>query len=331
VIAVSAELYLRHTMKYADYGERNGTPLPWGFTTEKQLEPWLWIYPPSHDFEVVKKEFHHPYHVTSEGVVGKEIPLEKKPGEYRIIAFGDSFTEGMGDVEGGGYPKELERLLAEKTGSSRFHVYGAGVAGSDPVFYLELLRRRMAKYKPDLVLMTINYTNVQEYERRGGIDRFRPDGYLKDRLLPFWTPRYHRSHLVRAIATDFFHYDWELHSPAQAASRREVAIHDLIASANVGVWLANQYHFRPLFLIHPQGHHVFNGWTTPSELVAVENGLRQSGVDFADLEPYFDPIKANPNESEYYWPIDRHFNHKGYGLFALGIEHELEKRGIVPR
>ena len=84
----------------------------------------------------------------------------------------------------------------------------AGVSGSDPVYYIELLRRKLLKYHPDLVLTTINRSDIDDVIWRGGFDRFAPDGQLKERRFPWWTWLFDRSRLVRAFVLEVLHYDW---------------------------------------------------------------------------------------------------------------------------
>src|SRR4051812_6566115 len=85
------------TPKIANYLEKNGSPYDPTITTERLVEPWLWVYAKSSRFEVRKTEFTQVHSTNSEGLSGALLPLEKKRGELRIIAVGDSFTEGIGD------------------------------------------------------------------------------------------------------------------------------------------------------------------------------------------------------------------------------------------
>ncbi len=60
------------------------------------------------------------------------IPLEKSPGEVRILLLGDSFTEGVGVQASETFGNSLENHYSSKTGTEvRF--INAGLAGKGPI------------------------------------------------------------------------------------------------------------------------------------------------------------------------------------------------------
>lgn len=92
--------------------------------------------------------------VNREGFRGKEIEVGKPAGTFRIFFLGDSFTFGLG-VEGGEtFPARLEALLNERAGkSARFEVINGGVPGYNLAHYYLVLKHRVFRYNPDLILL----------------------------------------------------------------------------------------------------------------------------------------------------------------------------------
>ena len=162
------ELYLRHTQRFADYQERNGEPRI-GHKTEIQNEPWLWTLSKDAHWKHHLAEFDQDIESNSLGLIGKLRPGKKQPREVRIVAIGDSYTMGAGDTLGYGYPSILERNLNSGNRSRTYTVINAGVWGSDPIFGINLLQLRLWTLHPDIVLLTINYTDIDDLVRRGAL------------------------------------------------------------------------------------------------------------------------------------------------------------------
>jgi lysophospholipase L1-like esterase len=79
-----------------------------------------------------------------------ELPA-KRPGVFRILALGDSFTWGANVQMNYTYPKLLEWMLNEG-GERRYEVYNFGVNGAGTADELDLLEK-LAVHEPDLVLI----------------------------------------------------------------------------------------------------------------------------------------------------------------------------------
>jgi len=86
----------------------------------------------------------------SQGFRGRELPQEKRPGEFRIFTVGDSNT--LGWAEGGAsWPKCLEELVTMRYADSC--VVNAGVWGYSSFQGLQRFRE-ILPYDPDLVLIS---------------------------------------------------------------------------------------------------------------------------------------------------------------------------------
>src|SRR5262249_10761680 len=88
----------------------------------------------------------------------------------RVVALGDSFTQGYGVEEDAAYPRRLEALLARLPGR-RVEVVNLGVPGTSPRDYLAHLSDPGLAYHPDLVLVGVMANDVQDVwiQRRFGV------------------------------------------------------------------------------------------------------------------------------------------------------------------
>ncbi len=75
----------------------------------------------------------------------------KQRGEYRIICFGESTTQGQ-------YPSYLEAILNQRKIGIKFSVIDKGIVGTNTGFIVSQLEANLDKYQPDLVvtMMGIN-------------------------------------------------------------------------------------------------------------------------------------------------------------------------------
>ena len=110
-----------------------------------------------------------------------EFSFEKPPGTFRIVALGDSFTEGQGVNFDDIWPKRLERYLNEyrRVEGVRYEVINLAISGTSTPRELEILRERGLAYHPDLVV--IGYClNDAEDEGVHRIARVKPHRMFKD-------------------------------------------------------------------------------------------------------------------------------------------------------
>src|SRR5262245_49800303 len=88
----------------------------------------------------------------SQGYRGREISLEKRPGDYRIFAVGDSNTLGWIGHGDPNWPAYLEQYLNEK-GGGRFTVINAGAYGYSSFQGLRRFQEALP-FHPDMVLIS---------------------------------------------------------------------------------------------------------------------------------------------------------------------------------
>ncbi len=91
--------------------------------------------------------------INSLGFRDEEFPLEKPPGEHRVLAIGDSFTFAQGVPAELGWTEVLEDLLAERRGTP-VQVMNAGFTGggSWPQEYRPWVEAHALAFEPDVVV-----------------------------------------------------------------------------------------------------------------------------------------------------------------------------------
>jgi len=82
----------------------------------------------------------------------------KAPGKYRIAVIGDSYVEARAVAFTDSLAEQLERLL----GRQRCEVYRFGIRGAPLSQYLHILRREVADYGPDLVIILLIHNDFTE-------------------------------------------------------------------------------------------------------------------------------------------------------------------------
>jgi lysophospholipase L1-like esterase len=275
---------------------------------------------------------HHPEYTqavafNSDGFKGDWPPSEKPRSEFRIFTVGDSFTEGLGDPASLGYPGRLARSLARRKSGRHFRVVNAGIRGSDPVFGVEVLQHSVLQYHPDLVTITVNYSDINDIKKRGGFDRFAPDGQLHQQI-PWWTPFFNRSHLVRAFVLGVLHYNHWLQSPEEERRRLEPVPGILVEAGVTAKRLADEHGFKLAMLFHPVLPDVLRGRYEPPMEEAKSELLRR-GIEVIDLLPDFRSVMSIPRPNEFFWERDGHCTPKGYDIFAKALEKHLVAQHLI--
>jgi lysophospholipase L1-like esterase len=106
--------------------------------------------------------------VNDQGFAQRErVSKPRQPGTLRVVAMGESTTQGH-DVDMGNYPVYLRKLLrAHGRGFSDAEVINAGVAAwvSDQVALRA--ERELAPYNPDVVILYVGWNDFQSYDPFG--------------------------------------------------------------------------------------------------------------------------------------------------------------------
>ncbi|MBK8672737.1 MAG: SGNH/GDSL hydrolase family protein [Bacteroidetes bacterium] len=281
-------------------------------------------------------EFTTNYKANNEGFRNSNFDTLKN--KYRIITIGDSFTEGIGATNDSTWQKQLNKIINQNSKLSN-EIYNAGILGSDPIFEYLLLKTRLIKYKPDLVILTINDSDIYDIEVRGGFNRYNENNKLNIKKKPFWSFLLH-SRLIRLINLAF--YDFAL-TPRWKVKNEILKANKILQNAIDSTKLICEKHNSKLIVIfNPLQYEIDYGleykYKSTIEYCKKQNthyvdvreefkkmnvsiGYRRSRFEF--IKSYLlnskvdDSTKINGNQI--YWKNDGHFNNKGYLLFANAI------------
>ncbi len=317
------ELSARWSGKFATEGEKTGI----GYISAYALPGVKWFRkhkPGPH--QRVEAEFSESVLVNAEGFSDREWPLAKEQDEIRIVALGDSFVEGQGSLHpDASYPRMLAAIL-RSTADEPAHitVMNGGIAGSDPVFNLQSLLRLFLKYKPDIIIQSVNWTDWgSDIPVRGGLRRFNEDGTLKIRS-PWFEPIYIHSHLFRALLSTLFHYNANLIIRSELHRKQEEAIKTICDVLGVERSLAQRSGADLVVVLQPLGWELRREkepeWWHPVMECASERATKA-----VDLRRELLATAASPDSlARLYWPVDHHFNPDGYRAYATIVATVVE-------
>lgn len=128
-----------------------------GFSAEPPLSI---AHAPNHTDLRTSLEFTYTIRTNSQGIRYPEIPLEKSPGELRVVVLGDSFTEGKGVEAEHTFPAYLEERFS--AGGKKCLFINCGLIGAGPEEYARILRQVGFGYHPDLVLLTVYANDIAD-------------------------------------------------------------------------------------------------------------------------------------------------------------------------
>ena len=348
LLCVGAELILRSTGKFRTWSELHddGYVSP---TDPSQF--WLpFIGKDNHEsFEylVEQPEFVHHMKTNSLGLREDEIVVPKPAGTRRIVGLGDSFAMGYGVEKEDTYLEVMERALADRYPDQEWETVNAGVAGHDPVFSEQLLRRRLLPLQPDIVLLLVNQSDVFDIVSRGGVDRFDGRGAVRPRGSWAWESAFRYSHLARAVAmarprtggTNWLH--WEKLGPEDEEFAGRVIGEVATSLADLG----EEMGFHLLLVAHPHRYQMTQRPLDPT-FKYLDKPDDQEFFQFLDTvfafraavgwgRPWSGPVGTPaPARDEtllapYFYPVDGHYPPAGQALLAREVLAALEARGWV--
>lgn len=291
---------------------------------QEKLNSWYWVHTPNTVIRNQRKEFLFVREVNSLGLSEKEVE-KKKGSKYRILAIGDSFTEGVGV----NYEETWVKQMETRWKKQNVQTINAGVGGSDPVYEFALYRDKLAAYKPDIVVVTINATDIQDIASRGGFDRFHEDG-TAGRDAPSWEWIYASNHLFRMIMHGAFKYNSGLIKNADSEEMKQKSIQIIEEAILKFRDLTTKENTQLLIVLQPSLTEFKNGKHTPFfGQLELAKFLKTRGINYLDLSIEFK--KKGRAIVDYYYPLDTHFNKKGYALFGKTVYEKIETFGVLDR
>jgi hypothetical protein len=256
-------------------------------------------------------------HVNASGFIGNENYLEQKPKHtYRIIALGDSFTEGPFVENEFTYPKQLETLLNTKsscTNIDKFEVINLGVGGYDIEYSVQRFLQHGIKYEPDLIVW---FLKEDDFTELAEISRSKTDEYIasmsgeiKDDISK-WDHYYD-------IPSDIRNEDKSLWEKVYYAVRNE---------------LIREYGQKKMFDLQTQFVNRFTGTIKTKTVLSTFNFTEQKykirmkyWVQNSSNLFFFDGVRNIYAKDASFLPFDGHPNEKGYAMMAEDIYGYLMK------
>jgi len=112
--------------------------------------------------EIVPNQHYDTININSEGFRGIEFVPEKPSNTYRIVAVGGSTMFGAGSTsDETTIPAYLERMLQKQNFDFDIEVINAGIAGHYSTFELKLIKEKIVKYQPDLLIEYDGWNDVR--------------------------------------------------------------------------------------------------------------------------------------------------------------------------
>jgi lysophospholipase L1-like esterase len=282
----------------------------------------VWKYP-GQPHRIHKLEYCYDRPTNSLGFADSEWTIPKQPHEKRILALGNSFTEG----DGAPYDSTYGSILAHTISASGHTAYvmNAGTCGSDPFFNFVNLRDRLLRYRPDIVILPLGSNEMtSDLLIRGGMERFQKDSTIRYTSGPWWEPIYALSYISRV----FFRkagYSEMLRKGPISNTEIEKINKNVIQLMDEYVSLSHKHGIHLYIVLHPLKTEIENN-RYDFDFSPILSGVRSDpNVTVTDLLPYYrDEItETNTLVSAYFWPIDGHPNSRGYKVMADGVFHSI--------
>ena len=329
ILLFLVEIGLRGIGHNDTYGEQNGNDY---FVSESLIEnrdSWYFTYTPGEERRFEKSEFVYYREVNSFGFPEKELPLEKQANEFRILALGDSFTEGDGTAYDSSWVKVVERNMQADFPDQMITTFNAGIGGSDVVYQTKLLEDKLLSLQPDVILVGINSSDISDLATRGGPERFQPDGTVKIVDPHSWEWIYGISYTFRT----FIHavgYSSRLNHDEKFDKALTPGLivktlsrmNDLAGSVQAGF----------LVFIHPVKPDLLDQAYHDPEMEVLLDSLDEASFSSVDLLPQFcaSGLCREEQIDEILWPVNLHFNAEGYRFFGEFVYREMDERKLVP-
>jgi len=318
------------------------------------------LRPGKHDLAITDSRFlDHPYvmHINSQGLRRKEdISFRKPAGNYRILALGDSFTEGEGvnDEETFCYLVE-QKLNQNRENHVYYEVLNAGVDSYAPILEKIYLMTKGITFEPDFVVVfydmsdlmqTQEYLKIAEFDKDGNLIRISPaQQTFKKKFDIFMRTRfYFLGILYNTFKNKIFKDDDDSKAMLNSANKELL---QFSISADQSKWMTNwqqvykdiqdmyqfcqKNHIGFAVVVYPWGHQVNNfewdigrrGFNIPSDYTAPPDvadtiivELEKRGIATLNLFPVF---RNYVDGERLYFHKDMHWTKEGHALAAQSI------------
>lgn len=184
-----------------------------------------------------------------EGIRDIDHARQKPEGLFRIIILGDSYVEGVGAAYEDAWFKVLEKRLCEQ--GYPIEVLSGGNAGSDIFYTYQMLKHKLLHYNPDLVIVSVNNSDIDDILYRGGMERFHEDGTTHFRKGPWFEKLYAISHLARYIIEKPLGYDPRLIKRSKKKQVNRDSQRAIASCMSRFQQLGRENEFKLMAILHP--------------------------------------------------------------------------------
>jgi lysophospholipase L1-like esterase len=282
----------------------------------KQLPTWVHRWKPNKTTDYRQVEFRYQNKYNEFGL--REYYLDsftRDTNTIKILCLGDSFTEGDGAPYDSSWVRVTERVANES--GRKYKLYNAGVCGSDVFFNHQWLNTDVMRIKPKLVIECINTSDLCDVVWMGGKDRFNPDSTTSGKVGPRWEIVYRFSHVFRAFVHKVLKYDTNLMKDVDLNNSIPIIREELVLTqqqlARQGVEYKVVLHVCPHEVLFPKSVNTpfFENLSMLPFVMDVSNEMELT-------------INKN-NLNQYYWPINGHYNWRGYQVLGDVIYSKVLK------
>jgi hypothetical protein len=101
---------------------------------------------------------------------------------------------------------------------------------------------------------------------------------------------------------------------------------DIAAAANLINTLSHQRGADFICVIHPFPFSFEPQYTQWKQILLVKGELERASIPYVDLYPAFETALEGKNHLDYGWAMNKHFNARGYELYAWLLYAEVESK-----
>lgn len=327
ILSFSTELTLKYVLKYnLTYLEQNGSMLYISMYKSKYLEMFYnkfflkqddiqsLTHEPNSKDSMSNSEFSYLHQYNSVGLRDEELIIDKN--NYSIIGLGDSFTEGVGSPQDSTWLKLLEHNLNSINLTSTVKTINGGISSSDPFIEYMILSKKLIQYSPDMVIVAINRSDIDDVITGGGFERF-DKSIFPYKYGPWWEFFYSYSYIFRSAMNSIFNINFLLLTEKKYEIEKKVAINKLAQCVFDNFkYLANQKKFKLVVVLHPIQYEIEEKEFLLNQLDEIFSS--DSSITTINLYNEYNRVLADNKieVKDLYWKIDRHHNSKGYKLWA---------------
>lgn len=292
------------------------------FINHGSFQDSLHIWTPNSEHQIGDIDnFLYSRQTNSQGLSDKEWTVDKPDSIYRIIALGDSFTEGDGAPADSTWPALLQSQLNLE--QPRVEIMNAGVCGSDPFFEIMLLKKSLLDYSPDHIIITISMQDLlQDIAIRGDWNRFDP---TSKKLPELYEVVYAYSHMARLIYNRILGYSWVLIRETDPQLQEKLILNSIPSICEKLAEIQSQHTELQIdMVLYPHQYQVETGYVEDLKN-SIANNCTKYGIRLSDIRPcYLEHTEGQRGDYEkYWWKSDGHHNSNGYLMMAQCIGESL--------